>query len=191
MSARVQARSFTSTSKSLTFRAGRPPHHRRSEWSEKSRGAGWDFVHVCIDDHSRVAFSEIKPDEAADSRSFLSQAGCGLLQESRRHRPARHDRQWQLRPVLRLPRRLPGAGHHAYPHQALHAENKRKGRALHSDRLRECAYAKAYPTSDRRIQQLPVWLHQYNSHRPHGGINSQTSISRLGLTEDNLLRLHS
>src|SRR4051812_16662936 len=33
----------------------------------KSRGAGWDFVHVCIDDHSRVAFSEIKPDEMADS----------------------------------------------------------------------------------------------------------------------------
>src|SRR6266550_72308 len=33
----------------------------------KSRGAGWDFVHVCIDDHSRVAFSEIKPDETADS----------------------------------------------------------------------------------------------------------------------------
>ena len=33
----------------------------------KSRGAGWDFVHVCIDDHSRVAFSEINPDETADS----------------------------------------------------------------------------------------------------------------------------
>jgi transposase InsO family protein len=33
----------------------------------KSRGAGWEFVHVCIDDHSRVAFSEIKPDETADS----------------------------------------------------------------------------------------------------------------------------
>lgn len=57
--------------------------------------------------------------------------------------------------------------------------------------LREWAYAKAYPTSDRRAQELPVWLHQYNWHRPHGGINSQTPISRLGLTEDNLLRLHS
>jgi transposase len=32
-----------------------------------SRGVGWEFVHVCIDDHSRVAFSEIKPDEKADS----------------------------------------------------------------------------------------------------------------------------
>lgn len=41
----------------------------------KSRGAGWDFVHVCIDDHSRVAFTEIKPGETADSAvSFLKSA---------------------------------------------------------------------------------------------------------------------
>ncbi|EHR01036.1 transposase [Bradyrhizobium sp. WSM471] len=41
----------------------------------KSRGASWDFVHVCIDDHSRVAFSEIKPDETAESAvSFLKAA---------------------------------------------------------------------------------------------------------------------
>ena len=56
--------------------------------------------------------------------------------------------------------------------------------------LREWAYAQAYPTSDRRADELPIWLHQYNWHRPHGGIKSQTPISRLGLTEDNLLRLH-
>jgi hypothetical protein len=36
-----------------------------------------------------------------------------------------------------------------------------------------------------------VWLHRYNWHRPHGGIKSKTSISRLSLTEDNLLRFHS
>ena len=57
--------------------------------------------------------------------------------------------------------------------------------------LREWAYAQAYPTSDRRAEELPRWLHRYNWHRPHGGIKSQTPISRLGLAEDNLLRLHS
>jgi hypothetical protein len=36
----------------------------------------------------------------------------------------------------------------------------------------------------------PTWLHQYNWHRPHAGIKSQTPISRLRLSEDNLLRLH-
>ena len=53
--------------KTRSFRQNRPPHHRRSDRSEQGRGAGWEFVHVCIDDHSRVAFSEIKPDEKADS----------------------------------------------------------------------------------------------------------------------------
>jgi transposase InsO family protein len=57
--------------------------------------------------------------------------------------------------------------------------------------LREWAYALAYPSSNHRAQELPAWLHRYNWHRPHAGINSQTPISRLGLTEDNLLRLHS
>ncbi|MDP3748538.1 MAG: integrase core domain-containing protein, partial [Phenylobacterium sp.] len=57
--------------------------------------------------------------------------------------------------------------------------------------LREWAYAQAYPTSDRRTAELPFWLHRYNWHRPHGAIKSQTPISRLGLDQDNLLRLHS
>ncbi|WP_027060141.1 IS481 family transposase, partial [Mesorhizobium loti] len=56
--------------------------------------------------------------------------------------------------------------------------------------LREWAYAVAYPTSDSRAAELPVWLHRYNWHRPHGSLKSLTPISRLGWTEDNLLRLH-
>jgi len=52
-------------------------------------------------------------------------------------------------------------------------------------------YARAYDTSQQRGEELPHWLHRYNWHRPHGGIKSQTPISRLGLAEDNLLRLHS
>jgi hypothetical protein len=47
------------------------------------------------------------------------------------------------------------------------------------------------PKPIQRQIELPIWLHQYNWHRPHGGIDSQTPISRLGLTEDNLLRLHT
>ncbi|MGO9391054.1 integrase core domain-containing protein, partial [Rhodoblastus sp.] len=53
------------------------------------------------------------------------------------------------------------------------------------------AYAMAYPSSDPRAAELPHWMHRYNWHRPHGGIKYQTPISRLGLTGDNLLRLHS
>ena len=51
--------------------------------------------------------------------------------------------------------------------------------------------ARAYRTSDQRAAHLPEWVHNYYWHRPHGGINSAKPISRPGLTEDNLVRLHS
>jgi hypothetical protein len=57
--------------------------------------------------------------------------------------------------------------------------------------LREWTYARAYQTSDQRTDDLPMWTHMYNWHRPHGGINDQTPISRLGLNRDNPLRFHS
>ncbi|MCA3586368.1 MAG: transposase, partial [Methylocystis sp.] len=47
------------------------------------------------------------------------------------------------------------------------------------------------PNSDERAQRLKSWTHQYNWHRPHGSLKSMTPISRLGLTGDNLLRLHN
>ena len=57
--------------------------------------------------------------------------------------------------------------------------------------LREWAYAQPYTHSDRRTAELPRWLHRYNWHRPHGSLDAQPPISRLGISEDNLLRLHS
>ena len=57
--------------------------------------------------------------------------------------------------------------------------------------LREWAYARAYQNSDQRSAELCHWLHRYNWHRPHGSLKANTPISRLGLSEDNLLRLHS
>ena len=154
-------------------------------------GFGWEFIHVCIDDHSRVAFSEIRPGQTADNAvAFLKAAvafyktlgvtvtrvmtdngGCYLgfaFRDACRELGLKHIR---TRPYT--PR------------------TNGKAERFIQTALREWAYAQAYPNSDRRAQELPVWLHQYNWHRPHGGINSQTPISRLGLSEDNVLTLHS
>jgi transposase InsO family protein len=57
--------------------------------------------------------------------------------------------------------------------------------------LREWAYARAYDISEQRAADLPAWLHRYNWHRPHGSIRAKPPISRLGLTEDNVVRLHT
>ncbi len=76
MSASSPARSSTSTSRSSVV-SSRIGHRITGDRTGQSngRGVGWEFVHVCIDDHSRVAFSEIKPDEKADSAvAFLKAA---------------------------------------------------------------------------------------------------------------------
>jgi transposase InsO family protein len=57
--------------------------------------------------------------------------------------------------------------------------------------LRESAHAKACAHSDRRTAELPAGLHLCNRHRPQGSSKAPTPVSRLGLTEDNLLSLHS
>ena len=57
--------------------------------------------------------------------------------------------------------------------------------------LREWAYARPYQHSGERTAQLTTWRHRYNWHRPHGSIGAVPPINRLGLSRNNLLRLHS
>jgi transposase InsO family protein len=56
--------------------------------------------------------------------------------------------------------------------------------------LREWAYAMACENSLQRQAQLAVWLHRYNWHRPHASLRAKPPVTRLGLSMDNLLRLH-
>ena len=157
---------------------------------DRSRGSGWEFVHVCIDDASRIAFSQILPDEKQESAvAFLEAAVAyyrslgvtvarvmtdnGSCYRSRAFRKACADlglRHIRTRPYT--------------------PKTNGKAERFIQTALREWAYAQAYPTSQHRAVELPIWLHRYNWHRPHGGINYQTPISRLGLTGNNLLRLH-
>jgi transposase InsO family protein len=155
-----------------------------------SRGVGWEFVHVCIDDHSRIAFSQILPDEKAESAVAFLKAAVDYYKS--------------LGVTVTRVMTDNGSCYKALDFreacQELGLKHKRtrpytpktngKAERFIQTALREWAYAQAYPTSDRRAEELPIWLHRYNWHRPHGGIKSQTPISRLGLTGDNLLRLH-
>ena len=157
----------------------------------KSRGAGWEFVHVCIDDASRLAFSQVMPDETQQSAvpflkaavAYFASLGVtvtrvmtdnGSCYRSGAFRKACAD--LGLKHIRTKPYTPKTNG---------------KAERFIQTALREWAYAQAYPTSDHRAAELPFWMHRYNWHRPHGGIKSKTPISRLGLDQDNLLRLHS
>ena len=157
----------------------------------RSRGAGWEFVHVCIDDASRLAFSQILPDEKKESAvAFLRAAvayyaGLGVTVQ----RVMTDNGSCYRARAFRKACKDLGLKHiRTRPYTP---KTNGKAERFIQTALREWAYAQAYPSSDRRAAELPVWLHRYNWHRPHGGIKSQTPISRLGLNRDNLLRLHT
>ena len=57
--------------------------------------------------------------------------------------------------------------------------------------LRQWVYARTYEDSRERSSELPIWLHRYNWHRPHGSLNSRPPVSRFPCPEHNLLRFHS
>jgi transposase InsO family protein len=162
---------------------------RREEW--RNRGAGWEFVHVAIDDASRIAFSRImKTERKTCAIAFLKAAvayykSLGITVERVMTDNGSCYRAGSFR---RTCKRL--GLRHIYTRPYTPRTNGKAERFIQTA-LREWAYAKAYDTSRQRAGELPLWLHRYNWHRPHGSIGHRPPISRLGLTDDNLLRLHT
>jgi len=156
-----------------------------------SRGIGWEFVHVCVDDHSRLGFAEVMPDERKESAvTFLNAAIA-----------------WYARLGVTIERVMTDNGScyrsfawrdackalgikHIRTKPYTPRTNGKAERFIQSS-LREWAYARAYVNSDQRTDQLQRWMHHYNWHRPHAGIKGQTPVSRLGLDVNNLMRLHN
>ena len=172
-------------------RFNRVDHRITGNRQASSRGIGWEFVHVCIDDASRVAFSQILPDERKESAVAFLKAAVAYYRSLgvtvsrvmtdngscyRSKAFARACRDLDLKHIRTRPYTPKTNG---------------KAERFIQTALREWAYAVAYPTSAHRAAGLPVWMHRYNWHRPHGSLKSRTPISRLGLSGDNLLRLHT
>ena len=156
-----------------------------------NRGVGWEFVHVCIDDNSRISFSQILPDEKAVSAIAFLKAALAYYKSlgvTVRRVMTDNGSCYKSHAFRDLCRELKLKHIRTKPYTP---KTNGKAERFIQTALREWAYAKPYPTSDHRAAELQTWLHRYNWHRPHGGIKLQTPISRLALTKDNLLSIHS
>jgi transposase InsO family protein len=159
-------------------RIGRPGHRIHGDRSGRVRGIGWEYVHVCVDDATRLAYVEVLPDERGSScAAFLARAvahyralgltvqqvltdnGAGYL--STLHAIA--CRQLGLRHLRTRPYRPRTNG-----------KAERFIRTL----LDGWAYAALYPTSAKRTAALAAWLDFYNHRRPHGSLSHQPPMSR-------------
>ncbi|MBE9556593.1 MAG: IS481 family transposase [Proteobacteria bacterium] len=155
-----------------------------------NRGVGWEYVHVCIDDHSRLGFADIMPNEKKESAVAFLEAAVA----------------WCRRFAITVERVMTDNGpcytSHAFRDACerlglKHVRTKPytprtngKAERFIQSSLREWAYARAYDSSTHRAQELPNWLHHYNWHRPHAGIKGKTPVSRSGLDVNNVMRLH-
>ena len=162
-----------------------------SNLRSRGQGPGWEYVHVCIDDASRIAFSQVMKNERKGCAvAFLKAAVAYYVSLGVKVERVMTDNGACYKSIAfqKACKRL-GLKHiRTKPYTP--RTNGKAERFIQTS-LREWAYAQAYNTSTERAAELPRWLHRYNWHRPHGSIGSKPPISRLGMTGNNLLRLHS
>jgi transposase InsO family protein len=155
-----------------------------------SRGVGWEFVHVAVDDHSRIAFAKVMPSEKKRCAiAFLKAALAyyGSLGVKIERVMTDNGSCYKSFAFRRACKRF--GLRHIRTRPYTPRTNGKAERFIQTS-LREWAYAQAYQNSRQRRAELPLWLHRYNWHRPHAGIDDKVPISRLGLSDNNLLRLH-
>jgi transposase InsO family protein len=145
----------------------------------RSEGAGWQYLHLAIDDHSRLAYGELLPTESpSDCVAFLRRAhswyaGQGVTIERVLSDNGNGYRSFAWRDAcaeLGIQRR------YTRPRRP---QTNGKAEALVKTLLREWAYRFAYPTSAHRARALSGYLRWYNHHRPHGSLGGQPPISRV------------
>lgn len=142
-------------------------------------GAGYEYVHVCVDDYSRLAYVELLADERA-------QTAIGFL---------RRALAWFAAHGVRVERVMTdnGPAYRSHAHRAAcavlglrHSRTKPrrprtngKAERFIQTLLNSWAYARLYASSAERSEALPVWLNHYNYKRPHGSLGHKPPGSRL------------
>lgn len=154
--------------------------------ARKQGGHGWEYLHLAVDDHSRLAYSEILPDEKRSSclrflfnalrffRKYGVRVKCVMTDNGVSFRSHRYAKGMRLLKIK-----------HKFTKPYTPKTNGKAERFVQTS-LREWAYAKAYETSKDRANDLLPFLRHYNYHRPHFGLNGNTPISRIA--PNNLLR---
>jgi transposase InsO family protein len=158
--------------------------HRRSQRKLTRNGrrtgaAGWEFVHVCVDDATRLAYVEVLGDEKATTAvAFLKRAVAFSAAHAISVERVMTDNGPAYRSAI-----------HAFACRALGLRHLRtrayrprtNGKAERFIRtlLAGWAYGAIYATSAERTAALDGWLWTYNHRRPHGALSHKTPIARL------------
>jgi transposase InsO family protein len=165
-------------------RFSRPGHkitgNRSTTSAEKRERVGYDFCHSIIDDHTRIAYTEIHPDEKAPTvtgfveRALEFFAGLGISSQR-----LQTDNAWCYVHNRSLRELLTG---HQIAHRRIPPYTpKRNGKVERYQQTlaREWAYGQRYRDSTARARALPIWLTHYNYNRNHSSLGNRPPMSRL------------
>jgi transposase InsO family protein len=169
----------------------RTGHRITGNQRDHVHGAGWEYLHIAIDDHSRLAFAQILPDQTAHSAiAFLHAALAFFLKHGIHVQRVYSDNGSCYRSkAMRLTVANLGLKHRFT--RPFSPKTNGKAERFIQTSLREWAYAHSYSHSSERSARLPLFLHNYNWHRPHHSLNLLSPISRIRLPMNNLLSLHT
>jgi transposase InsO family protein len=146
---------------------------------QRSRGAGWEFVHVCVDDATRLAYVEVLDDEKAPTAvAFLRRAVAFYRSRGIVVQGVMTDNGNPYRSML-----------HAIACRALRLKHLRtrpyrprtngKAERFIKTLLAGWAYGAIYRSSAERQAALPGWVDWYNTRRPHGSLSHKPPVARL------------
>ena len=144
-----------------------------------NKGHGWDFLHVCVDDASRLAYTEILPSEGqVDTTAFLERALAWLGRHGVRVERVMTDNGSAYRSKLFAKALLQAGARHVRTRPYTPRTNGKAERFIQSS-LREWAYARPYASSAERALAAALWTETYNLYRPHAGIAGLTPWQRV------------
>lgn len=165
-------------------RFARPGHavtgDRHTSGAQKRLRVGYEWVHSLVDDHSRLAYSELHPDEKADTVTGFIQRGLAFY--------ARHgivakrlmsDNAWTYTHNRDLARLLADHGVRHLLIPARRPQVNGKVERYQQTLKREWGLGQTYRSSQHRAQALPYWLDHYNTRRPHSSLGGQPPINRV------------
>jgi transposase InsO family protein len=156
-----------------------PGHRIHGDRSRRVKGAGWENAHAAVDDHTRLAFVEVFPDEGQKSvTDFLRRSVAWYAEQGIRIERVLTDRGSGYRSRLFNEACRELGIRHLYTRPYTPKTNGKVERFIQT-LARKWAYAKSYSTSKRRTRALPTWVRYYNLERPHHGLKGITPWQRL------------
>jgi transposase InsO family protein len=172
-------------------RFARPGVRATGDRTVRNPGAGVESLHVAIDDHSRLGFACLLPDEK--THSVLAALRQALVFYKDHDIPIQRvltDRGSTYRSKLFAQTCRELGIKHSFTRPYRPQTNGKAERFIQT-LSREWAYARSYDSSDQRARFLPLFLHDYNFHRPHSALHHLPPSSRLPKSADNLLKYNS